>query len=323
MTTPGPAGLRDAPIVIVTEPHRTPLALCVIADLEIGRDCNGLILLDAAISRRHLSLHPVDGDVFVSDLGSLNGSTIDGLPLPERRQLSGGEVIRFGSCTLALATSGSGNRRQTPQTMIGRSSDPKATDPKATSIGLLSEAVMGLNLCPISSSAGDAGTVTIVFTDIEGSTQRAVELGDLRWHEVLAVHNQIMRGMLARHGGTETHSLGDGFMMCFRSARSALSFITDAQRALAAYETAHPLAGLRVRAGLHTGEAVLGDDGDLFGQHVIMASRIADQAKGGEILVSSLVREIVEPRGDIVFGESRTIPLKGLNGEHRVHRIRY
>ena len=66
---------------------------------------------------------------------------------------------------------------------------------------------------------------------------------------------------------------------------------------------------------------MLGDDGDLFGRHVVMASRVADQAHGGEILVSSLVREIVEPRGDIVFGESRTAVLKGLAGEHLLHRV--
>jgi class 3 adenylate cyclase len=194
-----------------------------------------------------------------------------------------------------------------------------AREAKVTSIGLVAEAVLDLG----GTQPGDAGTVTIVFSDIEGSTVRAVELGDLRWHEVLSVHNQIMRRMLVRHHGVETHSLGDGFMMCFRSARSALAFVIDAQRALAAYAAANPLAGLSVRAGVHTGEAVLGDDGDLFGRHVVMASRIADQARGGEILVSSLVREIVEPRGDIVFGESRTTLLKGLQGEHLLHRIVY
>jgi class 3 adenylate cyclase len=253
--------------------------------------------------------------VLVADLGSLNGSTVDGHPIVQPHRLRGGEVVRFGGCTLTLAAAGHTDADPDSATVAGFGD----SDVRATSIGMVAAAV--LDLGPMNDRGSDAGTVTIVFSDIEGSTVRAVELGDLRWHEVLSVHNQIMRRMLARHHGTETHSLGDGFMMCFRSARSALAFVIDAQRALAAYEAANPLAGLSVRAGVHTGEAVLGDDGDLFGRHVVMASRVADEAHGGEILVSSLVREIVEPRGDIVFGESRTAVLKGLAGEHLLHRV--
>ena len=283
----------------------------VVEALEIGRDGAGLLLTDAAISRRHLLLEPLADAVLVTDLGSLNGSTVDGRPIEDRHRLAAGEVVRFGGCTLSLVPPGSDRRRSEP-TSAGQD------DARVTSIGRLAEAVLDDRPMP---PCDDAGTVTIVFSDIEGSTTRAVELGDVRWHEVLSVHNQIMRRLLARHQGTETHSLGDGFMMCFRSARSALAYITDAQRALAAYEAANPLAGLRVRAGVHTGEAVLADDGDLFGRHVVMASRIADQARGGEILVSSLVREIVEPRGDIVFGQTRVATLKGLAGEHAMHEV--
>ena len=308
-----------APAVQVTEPGRSPLTLLITEELDIGRDCSGLILLDAAISRRHLSISPGGASVLVADLGSLNGSTVDGQPIVEPHRLRVGEVVRFGGCTLTLAAAGRTDAAPHSAVVAATLASFGDGDVRATSIGMVAEAV--LDLGPIDAHGGDAGTVTIVFSDIEGSTVRAVELGDLRWHEVLSVHNQIMRRMLARHHGTETHSLGDGFMMCFRSARSALEFVIDAQRALAAYEAANPLAGLSVRAGVHTGEAVLGDDGDLFGRHVVMASRVADQARGGEILVSSLVREIVEPRGDIVFGESRTAVLKGLAGEHLLHRV--
>lgn len=297
----------------IREQHRSRLVICVVEPLEIGRDCAGLLLLDLAISRRHLLLERVGDAVLVTDLGSLNGSTVDGRPLSDRHRLAGGEVVKFGECTLALMPSNAGGVNAT------RAAGSSTGDARVTSIGLLADAV--LRGGPLTPPPDDAGTVTIVFSDIEGSTKRAVELGDIRWHEVLAVHNQIMRRMLSRHHGVETHSLGDGFMMCFRSARSALAFITDAQRALAAYEAANPLEGLRVRAGVHTGEAVSDDHGDLFGRHVVMASRIADQAKGGEVLVSSLVREIVEARGDIVFGETRSAVLKGLTGEHFMHQV--
>lgn len=316
-----------APAVRVTEPGRSTLILLITEELDVGRDCGGLILLDAAISRRHLSVSPGGASVLISDLGSLNGTMVDGRPIVEPHRLAPGEVVRFGGCTLMLAAPERADPPLQQAALAETSAGSGSGDVRRTSIGMVADAVLhdvrdtGIDLGAAGSRPSDAGTVTIVFSDIEGSTKRAVELGDLRWHEVLTVHNQIIRRMLARHHGTETHSLGDGFMMCFRSARSAISFAVDAQRALAAYESANPLAGLSVRVGIHTGEAVQGDDGDLFGRHVVMASRVADQAAGGEVLVSSLVREIVEPRGDIVFGEPRSAALKGLGGEHRLHPI--
>ena len=78
---------------------------------------------------------------------------------------------------------------------------------------------------------------------------------------------------------------------------------------------------MRVRMGLHIGEAIVDDTGDLFGRHVIIAARIANLAEGGEILVSSLVKEIVAARGDIVFGPARDVVLKGLEGTCTVHPL--
>lgn len=314
------------PAVQVTEPGRSPLTLLITEELDVGRDCSGLILLDAAISRRHLSISPGGASVLVADLGSLNGTTVDGRPIVEPHRLTEGEVVRFGGCTLTLAAPARADAPPSSSVVAATLARFGTGEVRATSVGMVADAVLhavhdaGLDLRVTGSRRSDGGTVTIVFSDIEGSTKRAVELGDLHWREVLMVHNQIMRRMLARHHGTETHSLGDGFMMCFRSARSAISFAVDTQRALAAYESANPLAGLSVRIGIHTGEAVQGDDGDLLGRHVVMSSRVADEADGGEILVSSLVREIVETRGDIVFGESRSAVLSGL-GEHILHRV--
>ena len=77
----------------------------------------------------------------------------------------------------------------------------------------------------------------------------------------------------------------------------------------------------RDRSAIHTGEVIADADGDLFGRHVILAARIANEALGGEILVSSLVREIIEPRGDVAFGDARTAELKGLDGNHTMYPI--
>jgi class 3 adenylate cyclase len=160
-----------------------------------------------------------------------------------------------------------------------------------------------------------------VFSDIENSTGRGVELGDESWVALLEVHNSIVRRHVARHRGTEIKAQGDGFMLSFPSARSALACMIDVQRALGALARSRPTSGVRVRVGMHTGEVILGDDGDLFGRHVVMAARVAGTARGGEILVSDLVRELVEPRGGFEFGESREVALKGLPDTHRVHPV--
>jgi class 3 adenylate cyclase/tetratricopeptide (TPR) repeat protein len=168
--------------------------------------------------------------------------------------------------------------------------------------------------------AAPDGTVTILFSDIEGSTNMTQRLGDLRAQEVLRDHNAIVRQQVAAQGGFEVKSLGDGFMVAFSSARRALRCAIGIQRRLAAYNREHPAEPVRVRMGLHTGEVVK-DGEDFFGRNVILASRIAGQARGGEILVSGLLKELTESGGDIRFGEGMEAELKGLSGRHRVYAV--
>ena len=136
------------------------------------------------------------------------------------------------------------------------------------------------------------GTVTLLFSDIEGSTAANERLGDRRWMEVLRAHNQIVRQEVARHGGFEVKSQGDGFMIAFSSARRGLASAMAIQRALQAHADAPSRARRSpCRMGLHTGEALKEGD-DFFGTHVALAARIAGAARGGEILVSSLLKEL-------------------------------
>ena len=165
--------------------------------------------------------------------------------------------------------------------------------------------------------AAPDGTVTILFTDIDGSTAMTERLGDQRWLELLRAHNAIVREQVAAHDGFEVKSQGDGFMVAFQSARRALQCAVDVQRAFAAYNDAHPDEPIRVRIGLHAGEVIREAD-DFFGKNVILAARIAGEARGGEVLVSSLLKELTESAGDIRFGEGREVELKGLSGLHRV-----
>jgi class 3 adenylate cyclase len=161
------------------------------------------------------------------------------------------------------------------------------------------------------------GTVTILFSDVEGSTLMTERLGDQGAHEVLRAHNTIVREQVAAHGGFEVKSQGDGFMIAFQSARRALRCAIDMQRAFAGHAERHPDTAVRIRIGLHTGEPIREAD-DFFGQAVIMAARIAARAHGGEILVSSLIRELTASTGEFAFGDARAVQLKGLKGTRDV-----
>jgi class 3 adenylate cyclase len=167
--------------------------------------------------------------------------------------------------------------------------------------------------------AAPDGTVTILFSDIEGSTAMTERLGDQRWLELLREHNNIVRKRVAAHEGFEVKAEGDGFMLAFGSARSALQCAAEIQRAFAQRNESAD-EPINVRIGLHTGEAIKEAD-DFFGKNVILAARIAGQAQGGEVLVSSLLKELTESAGDITFGDRREVELKGLSGQHHVFEV--
>jgi len=167
--------------------------------------------------------------------------------------------------------------------------------------------------------AAPDGTVTMLFTDIENSTNLTERLGDTQWLDVLREHNAIVREQVKAHGCFEVKSQGDGFMIASQSARRAVHCAIGVQQDLARYNEAAP-EPINVRMGLHTGE-VLKDADDFFGKHVILASRIAGKARGGEILVSSLLRDLTESGGDIRFGGTREVELKGLSGKHSVYAV--
>ena len=169
--------------------------------------------------------------------------------------------------------------------------------------------------------AAPDGTVTIMFSDIEGSTAMADRLGDKRFMEVLREHNAIVREGLKAHGGFEVKSEGDGFMVAFQSARKALECAATIQGALGKRNDTADEPVL-VRMGLHSGE-VIKEGSDFFGKNVILAARIAAQAKGGEVLVSGLLKALVESSGDLTWGDPRTAELKGLSGPHEIWPVNW
>ena len=158
----------------------------------------------------------------------------------------------------------------------------------------------------------DRVLATIMFTDIVGSTERAAELGDTAWSELLARHHTLVRGELVRFRGEELDTTGDGFFAAFDGPGRAIECATairDAVRSL----------GLEVRAGLHTGECER-VDGKLGGIAVPTGARIASLAEPGEVLVSSTVRDLVA--GSATRFEDRgQHELKGVPGAWRLYAV--
>jgi class 3 adenylate cyclase/pimeloyl-ACP methyl ester carboxylesterase len=158
----------------------------------------------------------------------------------------------------------------------------------------------------------DRVLATTLFTDIARSTEKAVELGDRGWRELLLRHHAAVRAQLARYEGVELDTAGDGFFASFAGPARAIrcaSAIVDEVKDL----------GLEVRAGLHTGECEL-MDGKMTGVAVSIGARVAAHARPGEVLVSQTVKDLVAGSG-IDFQDGGTFQLKGLPGDFRLYAV--
>ncbi len=158
----------------------------------------------------------------------------------------------------------------------------------------------------------DRVLATVMFTDIVGATERAAELGDRRWRELLESHHAVVRKQLPRFRGREIDTAGDGFLAAFdgpaRAVHCARAVARDVRR-----------LGLEIRAGLHTGECeVMGDK--LSGIAVHTGARVASLAGAGEVLVSGTVKDLVAGSG-IKFEDRGMHVLKGVPGEWRLYAV--
>ncbi|HIP79363.1 MAG TPA: adenylate/guanylate cyclase domain-containing protein, partial [Kiloniellaceae bacterium] len=173
------------------------------------------------------------------------------------------------------------------------------------------EAFLGRIQDPPSAAAkaiDDTAYRAIMFTDIAGSTEMTLRLGDALAVEAVRAHDSIVRRCLTRHGGSEVKHLGDGIMASFGQTCAAVDCAHAIQKTLASYnaESAHPIA---LRIGIHAGEPVE-ESRDLFGSAVQMASRICDAARPGAVLVSGDVKDACEGAG-LCFEAIGAQPLKG------------
>jgi class 3 adenylate cyclase/pimeloyl-ACP methyl ester carboxylesterase len=159
----------------------------------------------------------------------------------------------------------------------------------------------------------DTVLATVMFTDIVGSTERAAELGDRAWRDLLAKHHMLVRRELARYRGEERDTAGDGFFATFdgpaRAIRCAQAIIEGVRE-----------LDLEVRAGVHAGECEVHDE-KVAGIAVAVGARVAAAAAAGEVLVSSTVKDLVAGSG-LEFEDRGTHELKGVPGEWRLYAVR-
>jgi class 3 adenylate cyclase len=167
-----------------------------------------------------------------------------------------------------------------------------------------------------------SGTVTFVFSDIEGSTSLLKRLGDDAYPALLRTHRRLVRETFAEHHGQEIDTQGDAFFYSFRRARDAVRAAVALQRAHLRHRWPEGIS-LRIRLGLHTGEPAVGDEG-YTGIDVVRASRIAGIARGGQVLLSETTRALVArdlPEGVTLraLGEQQ---LRGIDRPEPLHELR-
>jgi class 3 adenylate cyclase len=163
-----------------------------------------------------------------------------------------------------------------------------------------------------------AGTVTILFTDVEGSTALVRNLGDRGAHAMLRRHDELVRGAITGCEGIEIEHAGDSFMVAFPTAGAALGCALQIHGVLEAERRSEPQTPL-VRVGMDTGE-VIAEERGYFGSTVFRAARVADLAAGGQTLVAEPTKVLGETAG-YSFSEAGEVELKGLAGRHRLFNL--
>jgi len=292
--------------------QQQPLVLLLQNELVIGRESAELVVADSEVSREHLRLRRRGQAVEVTDLNSTNGTFREGVKIDGPELIDSRTRYSIGSTEITVDF----GLQQTGRALAGHSTQRRLSDDLgSTSISRVADSMSANQAGRNLQRSGD--TITMVLSDIEASTARAAEIGDTAWFALLTEHNTLFRSVLRQWGGTEIKSVGDGFMMTFPSVRRALDFSCDVQRRVSSDDG----PDVTVRIGLHTGEAIPDVTGDLFGRHVNLAVRVADLAKGGQILASLVVHEIAQGQDEVRFSTPIQAELKGFAQMQTVYEV--
>ena len=162
------------------------------------------------------------------------------------------------------------------------------------------------------------GAITLMLSDIADAGAAAEQLGAERWEQLVRDHHLLVERLVASHDGQVLKFQDDGFLASFISAHAGLHAAVDLQRTFVAGPADQ--RSLAIRVGLHSG-FVMGNPEQLMGRNVVLASRIAGQAKGGEILVSAPAKEYTQTDPSFRFKEHGEYHFKGLHGEHVVYSL--
>src|SRR5437899_726994 len=165
-----------------------------------------------------------------------------------------------------------------------------------------------------------AVTITVLFTDLVGSTELLSRVGEASADGLRREHFGLLRAAVAGHGGREVKNLGDGLMVVFDGVASALDAAVAMQQAI----TARPSESepLSIKIGVAVGDAEVDDD-DYFGLPVVEAARLCAKAQGGEILTTEFVRMLAKSRSDVQLESVGALELKGLDEPVETYRVRW
>jgi class 3 adenylate cyclase len=164
------------------------------------------------------------------------------------------------------------------------------------------------------------GALTLLFTDIEDAAGTQERLGADHWSALLRDHGTMLERIVEHHDGNIVKSENDGHMIAFSSAHAGLRCAIEVQRTFAGRALSSLGAPLPIRSGLHTGYVIVNAD-DFYGRNVVLAARVADRARGGEILVSEALREYTETDPTFNFELRGEFHFKGMLGEHKVYAV--
>lgn len=242
-----------------------------------GSEVDVSLAWDQSVSAVHAEVVRTGAHWFVGDEGiSRNGTFVNNEPISGRRRLRGGDVIRVGRTTL---------------TFVAPDTERQETT--------------------IADGLGPTATLTFLFTDLAGSTEIFERLGDEAGERFLREHFATLREAIARYGGREVKTLGDGVMVAFASASNAAACATAMQSRVAAASDAPDGVPMGLRVGLNAGEVILAE-ADYVGACVVVAKRLCDLALPGQILASFVVRALVGSRVRGRWTSLGMMPLKGL-----------
>jgi class 3 adenylate cyclase len=220
-----------------------------------------------------------------------------------------------------------GERRASGRTAVPGQMDPAALESRASCPTCGAPVPEGFRFCGQCGRALAAalkpspeGTITVLFTDIEASTALASMVGDERALGITHDHNTIVRACIQRNGGFEVKTRGDGFMVAFASARPAILCAVDIQRSMNQYNRERSGRDVLVRIGVNAGDTLRHEE-DFFGVAINLAARIAAKARGGQILLSGLVRGLAGPVHGIEYVPRGRIEARGFAYRFRLYEV--